>query len=270
MSEASAIAQTERPATVRTLVTDLHELGVTHGSLIIVHSSLSRLGWVVGGAQAVVEALVEVVGPTGTIVMPSQSSSISDPAEWSNPPVPPEWMETIRNAMPVYDPALSPTTGMGAVVDCFLHHPLTVRSAHPTVSFAANGPLADEITRNHSLTPGLGAGSPIERLYDLDATVVLLGIDHANNTSLHLAEYRATWAGKTQTSVGVPLIVDGHRQWATYDDLELDEGDFAVIGEAFAATGHERLSIIGAGRGRLGSMRAIVDFATDWMTVNRA
>ena len=270
VSEASAIAQTERPATVRTLVTDLHELGVTHGNLIIVHSSLSRLGWVVGGAQAIVEALFEAVGPTGTIVMPSQSSAISDPVDWTNPPVPPEWIETIRNEMPVYDPASSPTRGMGAVVDCFLHHPATLRSAHPTVSFAANGPAATEITRNHQLSPGLGAGSPLDRLYDLDAKVVLLGVDHANTTSLHLAEHRATWPGKVLTSVGVPLVVDGQRRWVTYDDLELDEGDFVDIGAAFAATGPERSSTIGVGRGRACSMRAIVDFAVEWMSTHRS
>lgn len=269
MSEAAAIDHTERPATVRTLMADLGELGVVHRSLIIVHSSLSRLGWVVGGAQAVVEALLGVVGPAGTIVMPSQSGSISDPAEWSQPPVPPEWIRTIRDEMPVYDPALSPTRKMGAVVDCFRHHPMTVRSADPTLSFVANGPLADEITRGHLLTPGLGTGSPLDRLYDLDANIVLLGVDHANNTSLHLAEHRAAWPGKTQTSVGVPSIVDGQHQWLTYDDLDLDEGDFVAIGEAFAATGQERSSSIGAGRGRLASMRAIVDFATDWMTANR-
>jgi aminoglycoside 3-N-acetyltransferase len=129
--------------------------------------------------------------------------------------------------------------------------------------------MASRIIDHHPLTPALGEGSPLHRLYDLDASVLLLGVDHANNTSLHLAEYRATWPSKHTYTEGVPMMVDGTRRWVQFEDLAIDADDFATIGEAFAATGHERQGPVGAGVGRHFSMRAAVDFAVDWMSTHR-
>jgi aminoglycoside 3-N-acetyltransferase len=269
MNELAAIAAVGSPATRRTLVADLQSLGLPPGCTVMVHSSLSALGWTVGGPQAVVEALLDAVGSSGTVVMPTQSGHLSDPAHWSNPPVPGTWHELIRREMPAYDPALTPTRSMGQVVECFRHHPQTQRSAHPTLSVAANGPAAASIVGTHPLTPGLGEPSPLGRLYELDAIVLLLGVGHGNNTSLHLAEYRANWPAKQWTEVGAPVFVDGRRQWVTYADLELDESDFELIGDAFATTGAERSGPVGNGIGRLCRQRELVDFAVTWMEANR-
>lgn len=268
-SETDAIAAADRPATVATLRPDLEALGLASGDVAIVHSSLSALGWVAGGPQAVVEALLAVIGTQGTLVMPTQSGQLTDPADWANPPVPAEWVERVRDGLPAYDPFLTPTRGMGAVVDCFRQHPHTQRGSHPTLSFAANGPQAEAIVDPHPLAAGLGDGSPLGRLFELDAKVVLLGVGHVNNTSLHLAEHRADWRGKATTSDGAPMLVDGIRQWVTYTDLDRDEDDFEAIGEAFAAAGGERSSPVGIGLGRLSDMRAIVEFAVGWMDANR-
>ncbi len=270
MSEADVIATTARPVTVSSLLSDLRALGVSEGDVLIVHSRMSSLGWVAGGPQAVVEALLAAVGPSGTVVMPTQSAQLSDPAGWSNPPVPAEWVDIIRAETSAYDPDMTPTRGMGQVVECFRTHPATIRSSHPTLSFAANGPAAHQIIDGHPLTPGFGEGSPLSRLYDLDATVVLLGADHGSNTSLHLAEHRADWPSKSWSSTGAPMLVDGVRHWVTYDDLDLDADDFVAIGDAFAATGGERCGSVGGGTTRLSSMREIVDFAVAWMAENRA
>lgn len=268
-SEAAVIAATDRPNTVVSLTANLGDLGLAPGDVAIVHSSLSALGWVAGGPQAVVEALLRAVGDEGTIVMPTQSGQLSDPTAWSNPPVPPEWIPILRDATPAYSPRLTPTRAMGAVVECFRSHERTRRSAHPTVSFAANGPLADAIVGAHPLTPGLGDSSPLGRLYELDAKVLLLGVGHANNTSLHLAEHRADWPGRMIQHESAPVWVDGGRRWVTYQDLQLHEDDFDEIGAAFASTGRERTGAVGQGVGRICAQRAIVDFAVEWMEQHR-
>lgn len=266
--EARVIAATARPATRTSIRLDLARLGVRAGDVVIVHSSLSSMGFVVGGAQAVVEALLEAVAPGGTIVVPTQTG-ISDPATWQHPPVPEAWWQTIRDGMPAYDPDLTPTRGMGAIVECFRHHPDTIRSAHPRLSFAANGLDAQRIVGEHPLTPGLGDASPLARLYELDAKVLLLGVSDANNTSLHLAEHRAQWPSKQYGPERVPMLVDGVTQWVDYEDLVLDEDDFEQIGAAFERTGAASSGTVGVAPARLCSQRAIVDFGVRWMAVHR-
>ena len=265
---AEVIGRTSTPITAEMLRAALSAAGVGDGSVIIVHSSLSRLGWVVGGAHTVVNALLHQVGPTGTVVMPALSSDLSDPAGWVAPPVPAEWWPIIRAEMPAYDPLLTPTTGVGAVVECFRHVPGARRSEHPADSFVAVGPRADAIVHPHPLTPAFGATSPLARLYDLDATVVLLGVDHGNNTSLHLAESRASCAVPVITC-GAPVVVDGERRWVEFEDLDYDSDDFAALGEAFAATGAETRTSLGVGTIITCPVRAVVDFGVEWLNANR-
>ena len=128
-----------KPNTIDSLSAQFKNLGITEGMTLIVHSSLKSLGWTCGGAVAVVEALMKAVGEDGTIVMPTQSADLSDPAYWENPPVPEEWWETIRREMPAYNPSTTPTYGMGKVVECFRSYEGVIRSDHPTTSFAAWG-----------------------------------------------------------------------------------------------------------------------------------
>ncbi len=270
MTERDAIDATATPATVGSLVADLRSLGVGSGTTVMVHSSLSNLGFVAGGAQTVVTALQAAIGPTGSIVMPTHSGDLSDPGSWSDPPVPEAWWDTLRAELPPYDPALTPTRQMGAIVECFRHVPGVVRSAHPTVSAAAVGPNAAFIVAGHQLAHGLGETSPQARVNELDGHILLLGVSHANNTSLHLAEYRAARPGHPTVSHSSPITVDGERRWASYEQIVDDDSDFARLGEAFALAGGEATGPIGAGTGRLMRSRAIVDFAVDWMRANRS
>lgn len=268
-SEAETIAATGQPVSTTSLVRDLRALGLADGDLVIVHSSLSALGWVAGGAQAVVEALLACVGPSGTIVMPAQSGQLTDPKDWSDPPVPAAWHDDVREHQPAFDPALTGTRGMGAIVDCFRSHQATVRGPHPLVSFVALGPLADEVVGRHPLEQAMDDASPLGRLYDHDELVLLLGVDHGNDTSLHLAEHRADWDGKRNVIESAPMLVDGRRERVSYSDLDRDDTDFSRIGDDFAATGGERSGPVGAGTGRLVRQREIVDFAVDWITAHR-
>lgn len=267
--EAAAIDRTAHPATRASLGRDLAALGVVPGGTVLVHSSLSRLGWVVGGAQAVVEALLDAVGPSGTIVVPTHSTSLSEPSRWQRPAVPGEWWDTIRHEMPPFDPRLTPTQDMGSTVECFRHLPGARRSAHPRVSFTAVGPEAEAIVGRHDLEVCFGEGSPLARLYEAEASVLLLGVGHANNTSLHLAEHRATFDGKEIFEQGSPVMEAGARRWVTYSQLDDDATDFPALGEELARAGLQRTGTVGAGTGLLMDQRAVVDFAVRWFEQHR-
>jgi aminoglycoside 3-N-acetyltransferase len=269
VDESDVIAGTERPATVQSLAADLRTLGVEPGMTLMVHASLSRLGWVAGGAQSVVAALLEVVGSEGTLMMPTHSGHLSDPAAWRHPPVPEHWWAPIRDETPPFDPALTPTSHMGAIVECFRHVPGVRRSAHPTVSAAAGGPHAGQLTDGHEFAHGLGDSSPQARLYDLDGHILLLGVTHANNTSLHLAENRAAPADAATATYWSPALVGGRRQWVAYPNLVDTDEDFSTVGEVFAATGRQRSGSVGAGTAHLMRARDIVDFAVEWLRSNR-
>lgn len=271
MSEADAIAASDQPATRSSLFADLAALGVEPGMTLMVHSSLSQLGFVVGGPQAVVLALLDAVGTDGTLMMPTHSTGNSEPSSWTDPPVPDAWWPTIRDEMPGYDPDLTPTRAMGAVVECFRRHPGVRRSSHPCMSAAAIGPNMATLIDNHPLAHGLsGDATPPHRLYELDGYILLLGVTHANNTSLHVAEYRSPPPGGYDVvRYGAAATVDGERRWVTYETYPDDDSDFAELGEAFFATGRERRGPVAAGVGRLMRARDVVDFGADWIAENR-
>ncbi|MFH1084530.1 MAG: AAC(3) family N-acetyltransferase [Chloroflexota bacterium] len=271
MSEAGAIARTPAaPATVQSLQRDLGALGVTPGMTLLVHSSLSSLGWVCGGAVAVILALEAALGDGGTLMMPTHSGDLSDPAEWANPPVPEVWWQVIRDTMPAYDPDLTPTRSMGVIAETFRKRPDVLRSAHPQVSFAARGPQAARLTQGHTLEYAFGDGSPLARLYELGGWVLLLGVGHANNTSLHLAENRATYPARRVVRNGMPARVNGERQWVWVPDIGVDASDFSSIGVDFAAeTGLMRCGAVAQARALLMPQRPLVDYAAAWMRDHR-
>lgn len=267
MSESSAIERSgDLPSTVDSLSDDLSRLGLSRGSILLVHASLSSLGWVCGGATALIEALVRVIGPQGTLVMPTHTAGLSDPANWSNPPVPELWWPVIRENTPAFDARTTPTRGMGAVAECFRGHPDVIRSNHPLLSFAALGPAAQEITSGHELENGLGNNSPLGRIYGLGGEILLLGVGHGKNTSLHLSEVRAYGTKQPMTRTGAPMMVDGRRQWVAFNEPEYSGQDFSSIGLAFSqTTGRVRSGLVGVGESMLMPQAALVDFGVEWL-----
>ncbi len=262
----------DRPLiTVKTLSNDLENLGVKKGMTLLVHSSLSSIGWVCGGAAAVVLALEQVLGDEGTLVMPTMSGDLSDPSLWKHPPVPEKWWQQIRDATPPFLPDLTPTRVMGAIPECFRKQTGTIRSNHPQVSFAARGKNAGFVAGSHSLEFSLGEGSPLARVYDLRGSVLLLGVGHANNTSMHLAEYRANYPVKRTVKSGAPVLVNGGRQWVVFEDINIDDSDFAVMGADFfrdtrlVATGD-----IGLAKAHIMPQRELVDYSAKWIERNRS
>ena len=252
-----------QPNTIHSLVQDFQNLGVRDGMTLIVHSSLKSLGWVCGGEVAVVEALMKAVGKEGTIVMPTQSAQLSEPFYWENPPVPEEWWDTIRKEMPAYDPKTTPTFGMGRVVECFRHYEGVVRSNHPMASFAAWGKQRDAIIQGQPLSFSLGEQSPLQKLYDADAFILLIGVGYENNTSLHLAEYYADSCFTYQQ--GSPIIENGKRVWKEYEEYIYDVEYFPVIGKAFEQTHSISIGQVGQAECRLIRQKELVDFATEML-----
>ena len=260
------------PITRASLTEDLRGIGVRPGSTLLVHCALSKVGWILGGAPTLITALIDVLGDEGTLMMPTHSSDLTEPSNWSRPPVPPQWFETIRREMPAFDPATTPTREMGALAETFRRWPGAARSAHPYGSFAALGPAADALLAGHAPSDAFGETSPLAGLYAADGDVLLLGVGHGNDTSLHLAEARASWPGKVRHEEGSPVLVDGERTWLRYEELKHDDADFVTIGDAFEAAepGGTQHGRIGKAEARRIRQRALVDFATTWMTANRA
>jgi aminoglycoside 3-N-acetyltransferase len=271
MREEEIIARTTAPLTESFLKESFRELGLAPGMAVLLHCSLSSLGWVCGGALAVINALEAAVTPGGTVMMPTQSTQHSDPERWTSPPVPAAWIEPLRANFPSYDPARTPTRNMGVVPELFRTLPGVVRSRHPLYSFAASGPRARSLTGTHVLENGLGPESPLGRFMHLDGYVLLLGVGHVVNTSLHLAEYLAALPDKATIREGAPMQRNNSREWVWFDNIELDESDFEEIGACFEAEHpeHCRHQTVGCGQALLVRQRPLVEFAAAWMAENR-
>jgi aminoglycoside 3-N-acetyltransferase len=255
------------PHTTGTLAADLRALGLGPGDVLILHSSKRSLGYVAGGTQAVVEAFLDVLGPDGTLVVPTHTSENSDPAGWRNPPVPEAWWPVIRSRSPGFDPARTPSWFMGVIAESVRTWPGALRSDHPQVSFAAVGARAADVVADHRLDEGLGERSPLGAVNRLDGRVALLGCGYDSNTSLHLAECRQ--AAPPRAEAGASIRRDGRGTWVTWTEVETFEDDFERLGADFDATGAVAIGRVGDATARLMSQRALVDFATGWFAEHR-
>ena len=247
------------PNTRQSLAADLEALGIPPGVLLMCHASLGQVGWTVGGANTVIEALLDVLGPSATLCMPAESPFLADPEAWNDRRVKPEWHAEIRRQLPPFDPRTTPTT-MGVIADAFRTYPGTRRSLHPLVSVCARGPLAETITATHSLEFGEGRNTPFERLYTLGGFTLLLGVGFDRCTSLHFAE--SLTAGRRIMTSRVLLVADGERGWVDTLQMGIDGGThFPKIGAAFCQTHSIATHRVGEAQAYVVSTRALVDFA---------
>lgn len=175
----------------------LARLGVRHGDVLMVHSSLSRLGAVEGGAEALLQTLLRAVGPSGTLAMPVY-------------PTIGNMVEHLA-AHPVFDVVSDPSR-MGKLTECLRLHPAARRSLHPSHSVAAVGPRADGLVgEHHRCRSPFGSGSPFQNLIELDAKILCLGVEIAYISSLHVPEER-------MHPFPIPVYLDGPRAAPVRDE----------------------------------------------------
>ncbi|MHA1591662.1 MAG: aminoglycoside N(3)-acetyltransferase [Candidatus Heimdallarchaeaceae archaeon] len=267
--EDEVVKRTKIPITQNSLIEDFKKLGLKAGDIVIVHSSMSKIGWIAGTSVAVVNALMEVLSPEGTLVMPTMTSDNTDPENWKNPPVPDDWKQTIRDNMPAYHPDYSTSRGMGRISETFRSYPSVLRSNHPQSSFVAWGKYKEEICSQHDLTPCFGENSPLEKLYNLKAKILLLGVDHGNNTSLHYAECKANIGDKPIQKQGAALFDKGKRVWVSFEDLDYNDEDFPKLGSEFEKEYPILKGKIGQADSKLLPMKDLIDFAIVWFEKNR-
>lgn len=155
------------------IVGDLRNLGISTGDIVLIHSSLKAIGRVEGGPDAVIDAFLDAIGPEGTLVFPSFQAGSEH--------------ELARNAC-VFDVRSTPT-GTGLIPDTFWRRPGAIRSLSPTHCMATCGKRAVELMSGHELCKvSTGRNSPFEKIAAFHGKIVLLGVTHAADTTLHYIE----------------------------------------------------------------------------------
>ena len=197
------------------------------------HTAFSRVAPVEGGPRGLIEALRAALGPAGTLVMPSMSDDDDHP----------------------FDPRETPCLGMGVVAETFWRMPGVLRSDSPH-AFAAIGPRAAEISTPHPVDVPHGLDSPVGRVYELDGQVLLLGVGHDADTTIHLAENLAGVRYRQQYHATV--LRGGQPVRCEYGEVDHCCENFALLDQWLEAEDLQRRGAVGHAEARLSSSRDIV------------
>lgn len=258
-----------------TLAAQLRRLGVRPGMQLMAHASLSGTGL---RAEVLREALTGLLGPRGTLVVPAFTSSnsvTSTSHRKRTAGLTPAQVLAFRAHMPAYDPLLSPSEGMGVLAEAVRTAPGAARSAHPQTSFAAVGRDAERLCSGHRVESHMGEESPLGKLCWEGGQVLMINVGFSVCTAFHLAEYRIPKPPlrmyECVVKVNHPGVRQGREQggeWTAYEDVALDDSDFAEIGGTFPDS-RVRRGLVGGASAMLFSIPEAVDHAREWMTENR-
>lgn len=221
------------------VASQLRRLGVRRGGVLLVHTSFRAVRPVDGGPLGLIEALRDALGPDGTLVMPSWSGQDDEP----------------------FDALTTPSAqDLGVVAQTFWRLPGVVRSDH-FHAFAAAGPQAEVITADPLPLPPHIPASPVGRVHDLDGQVLLIGVGHDANTSLHLAELIA---GVPYRTPGYCTVLEnGRSKRIEYGENNHCCARFAFADEWLEPRGLQSVGQVGQARARLARSRDIVSSALE-------
>lgn len=248
-------------ATVRSsLQADLARLGVIPGSVLMVHASLRAVGPVTGGANVVVQALLDALGPTGTLTAYLDFEPFFEDDD------------TIE--VPVFDKRIAHAArDHGVLHETIRTWPGALRSDHPDAGVAAIGPLANWITASHPFQYGYGPGTPFEKIIQAKGSVLMLGAPLDTITLLHFAEHQARMPDKRITRYRRLMPTPQGPQWIDFEEFDtadpvnsrLPTNVFEQIATAFVGTGRASAGTIGAAPSFLFPAPELVRFAIDWL-----
>lgn len=261
------------PRTVRSITADLRRLGVREGDVLWVHASLRRIGPVERGAEGLLDALHEAVGPAGTIVM---TVGARDDWSWVNERAESERAALLRDAEP-FDPAVTPADPeVGVLAEVFRVRGGTIVSDNPEGRIGASGRLARALIEDAPWDDYYGPGSPLERFVDAGGRVLRLGADPDTVTLLHYAEYLVALPAKR--AVTRYRRVRGSHGPEVRVVRSLDDSDgiversgedyFTTILDAYLTSGSALTGRVGRAGSELIDGRDLVDFAVSWMAAH--
>jgi aminoglycoside 3-N-acetyltransferase len=211
------------PITRSQLVEQLRALGVRSGAVVEVHCSLSSLGNVIGGADAVVHALLEVVGREGTLLaLTGWEHDAYHLDEWPAP-----IRRAYRDDPPIFDPTISEAArDFGRVAERIRTWPGAARSSHPEASFAAVGARARWLTDDQPWDHPYGPRSPLDKLVETRGDVLMLGAPLETLTVLHHAEEIAKVSDKRIVTYETAVQTADGVQWRQIEDIDTSLGAF--------------------------------------------
>ena len=251
------------------LVRDLRNLGLAEGQTLMLHASVKAIGWVVGGPDVVLQALLDVLTPAGTLMMlASWEDNPYDLARW-----PEQRRQAYLEECPPFDPAASRADhrNMSILAEYLRTWPGACRSRHP-FSFVALGEKAEWITRDHPWQYNDGPGSPLAKLCEADGLVLLLGELLGNVTLTEHAHHFANVPDKRIDRYQMPVLQDGKRVWMEFENYDTTlgivdwPGDYGeAIVRDYLAAGNGHTGKVGAARSYLFEAPPLVKFAVQWM-----
>ncbi len=263
---------TESPeiVTLSRMTQDLQRLGLGPGQVIMLHASVKAVGWVVGGPDMVLQALLDLLTDTGTLMMVvSWEDSPYELSSW-----PQEKQDAYLKECPPFDPATSRANRQFSILTEYLRtRPGACRSGHPDGSFAVIGSLARWLTQDHPLYYGYGPGSPLAKLCEAGGKILMLGAPLDSITLLHYAEHLADVPNKRIVHYRMPVLRGGRRVWIDIEEYDTNTGIvdwqgedyFALIGRDYLASGKGASGKVGAAQSYLFDAVDLVRFGKDWM-----